>query len=188
VTERPSAGQASDRALILYALVRRASIEAVLEDEHDPRRVAQAEAARTETDRWLQRESLEGSLTEVERVLFGGASGSWPREAVADALWRKEALGILLWGLGHIATLPPSGEEFEVAVLNGRIEAYGNESSFRANGRLRDDAELEAAWNEADVWLAATEGREGEDATLASISAERRRALNWLRDRDAAPA
>ena len=44
------------------------------------------------------------------------------------------------------------------------------------------------AWQEADAWYAATEGREGEDATLASISAERARAFSWLRDRDAAPA
>src|SRR5439155_435086 len=39
-----------------------------------------------------------------------------------------------------------------------------------------------------EVVLAATEGRAGEDATLASISAERRRGLSWLRDRFAEPA
>ena len=84
--------------------------------------------------------------------------------------------------------MPPIDEEFEVEVLNQRIQSYGNESSFRAAGRLRDDRELETAWHEADAWLAATEGRDGEDLTLASISAERRRALSWLRDRDAEPA
>jgi Domain of unknown function (DUF4272) len=188
VTGPPTVAQVSDRALVLYALIRRASIEAVLEEEPDARRLAQAERARTETDRWLVRESLDAALTETERVLFGGASGSWPHEAVADGLWRKESLGVLLWALGHVDVLPAIDEEFEVEVLNQRIEAYGSESSFRSNGRLRGEPEIGRAWGEADAWLAATDGMSGEDATIASISAERRRALNWLRDRDAAPA
>jgi hypothetical protein len=188
VTGPPTVAQVSDRALVLYALIRRASIEAVLEEEPDARRLAQAERARTETERWLVRESLDAALTETERVLFGGASGSWPHEAVADGLWRKESLGVLLWALGHVEVLPAIDEEFEVEVLNQRIEAYGSESSFRSYGRLRGESEIGRAWGEADAWLAATDGMSGEDATIASISAERRRALNWLRDRDAAPA
>ena len=95
---------------------------------------------------------------------------------------------VTLWALGHIEALPAIDEEFEVAVLNQRIEAYGSESAFRTNGRLRDGIELDRAWGEADAWLAATDGMSGEDATIASISAERRRALSWLRDRGAAPA
>jgi Domain of unknown function (DUF4272) len=188
VSGRPDASQASDRALILYALVRRASIEAVLEDGADTRRLAQAERARVETERWLARESLHGALTETEQVLFDGASGSWPHEVIADGLWRKESLGVLLWALGHIASLPPIDEEFEVEVLNQRIEAYGSEASFRANGRLRQGDDIDRAWGEADAWIAATFGMDGEDATIASISVERRRALSWLRDLDAAPA
>ena len=188
MTGRPTVAEVSDRALVLYALIRRASIEAVLEAGTEPQRFAQAERANVETARWLARESLAEGLTPIERKLFEGASGSWPHEAIADGLWRKESLGVLLWALGHVDSLPPIEEEFEVAVLNQRIESYGNESSFRANGRLRGDAELEAAWQEADAWLAATEGWAGEDATLASISAERRRALSWVRDRDVEPA
>jgi len=189
VSDRPALAEVSDRALVLYALIRRAAIEVVLEDGPEPRRLAQAERARVETARWLERESLEGVLTEAERTLFDGTSGSWPHEAIADGLWRKESLGVLLWGLAHIASLPPIDEEFEVEVLNQRIEAYGNEASFRANGRLREADRIDRAWGEADAWLAATEGEwTGEDATIASISAERRRALSWLRDRDAAPA
>jgi hypothetical protein len=188
VSQGPSVAEVSDRALVLYALVRRASIEAVLEEDPDAQRLAQAERARVETERWLARESLDGALTETERSLFGGGSGSWHHEAIADGLWRKEALGVLLWALGHIDALPAIDEEFEVAVLNQRIEAYGSESAFRTNGRLRDGLEMDQAWGEADAWLAATDGMSGEDATIASISAERRRALSWLRDRDAAPA
>jgi uncharacterized protein DUF4272 len=188
VTTGPTVAEASDRALVLYALVRRAAIEAVLEDERDPRRLAQATRAHAETTRWLEREALQEALTPTERTLFEAESGSWPHEAIADGLWRKESLGTLLWGLDHIATLPPIDEEFEVEVLNQRIESYGSEASFRSNGQLREAAELDRAWGEADAWLAATRGMTGPDATIESISAERRRALSWLRDRDAAPA
>jgi len=188
VNERPSDLEVSDRSLVLYALVRRASIEFVIAETQDELRVKQGESARAETDRWLARESLEDVLTETERTLFAARSGTWPPEVIADGMWRKEALGVLLWALQHVAALPPIDEEFEVSVLNQRIESYGSESAFRANGRLRGEDAIEPVWRETDTWLAATEGRDGEDATIASISAERLHALTWLRDRDAAPA
>ncbi len=189
MTGSPSTLEVSDRALVLYAVSRRATIELALgEFGDDPRRFAQAERARTETDRWLVRESLTQAVTDLERRLLEGASGSWPHQAVVDGMWRKESMGVLLWSLQHVAELPSFGDEFEVAVLNERIEAYGSVSSFRAAGRLRGTDELETAWQEADAWFAATEDAGGEDAALASISAERVRALNWLRDRDAEPA
>ena len=187
--QSPTVTQASDRALVLYAFSRRAAIELALgEVGDDPRRFAQAERARVETQRWLDRESLVAAVTPLERSLLEGPSGSWPRQAVVDGMWRKESLGALLWALRHVAQLPPFGDEFEVAVLNERIEAYGSVSSFRANGSLRQAEELERAWQEADAWFAATEDAEGDDAALASISAERVRALSWLRDREAEPA
>ena len=61
-------------------------------------------------------------------------------------------------------------------------------SVFRATARLRDPGEIEAAWREADTWFGATEGAAGDDSTLASISAERSRALGWLRARERASA
>ena len=186
---RPSTREVADRALVLYAVSRRAAIELALEEfGADPHRIAQAERARAETDRWLSRESLEGALTDTERHLLSAASGSWPREAVIDGMWRKEAMGVCLWSLQHIAGLPAADDEFEVAVLNERIERYGSVSSFRANGSLRPEEEIQAARHETEAWLAATEGRGGEDATLASISAERARAFSWLLDGDVAPA
>ncbi len=185
----PSIDRISERALVLYALIRRAAIEVALDGfEGDPARIDQAEAAREETDRWLGRESLTQALTPTESSLLSAPSHSWPREAVVDMLWRKEALGVLLWFLGHVDSMPPFGDEFDVIALNRRIEAYGSVQSFRVAGQPRRQEELVAALDEANAWLAATEGRSGPDATLASASAERARALTWLTDDDAAPA
>jgi hypothetical protein len=183
----PTAERVSDRALVLYALIRRAGIEHALgEFVDEPIRIRQAETARAETERWLEREGATGEVDEQERILFDAVSGAWPPEAIADGMWRKEALGALLWSLRHIQGMPPIDDEFEVSVLNERIERYGSVSSFRANGSLRSAEEIEEAWRETDAWLAATEGRDGADATLASISAERSRALGWVLD-DARP-
>jgi hypothetical protein len=186
---RPTAGEVADRALVLYALTRRGAIELVVADsDGDPGRVAAAERARFETDRWLERESVSQALTEVERRLFEASSGTWPAEAIADSMWRKESLGVLLWALEHVSELPAYGEEFAQQDLDEAITRYGSVSSFRAEGRLRPVEQIDAAWIEADAWFGVTDGRTGDDATVASISAERFRALSWLRDRDAAPA
>lgn len=186
---RPTALEAADRALVLYAFARRAAIELALEElGGDPARVAQAEAARAETDRWLDRESLTQAPTEVEAALFAAPSGAWPHEAVVDGLWRRESLAVVLWAAGHLDLLPGFGDEADPHVLDDAITRHGSVRQFRAQSWLRPEDEIDAAWQEADAWYAATEGREGEDATLASISAERARAFSWLRDRDAAPA
>ena len=186
---RPTAPEVTDRALVIYAIVRRGGIELVVnETQGDPTRLAQAEQARIETDRWLEQESLTGAVRGSERALLDAPSGSWPAEAVRDAMWRKEAMGVLLWALQHVDVLPEAGTEFTQATLDGIITRYGSVSSFRANGLLRPSDQIEQAWLEADAWVGATEGRGGDDAALASIAAERFRALSWLRDASAAPA
>ncbi len=186
MTERPSARDTADRALVLYALVRRAAIEVIVTEVEDPVRQAQAEKARRETERWLERESLTDAITPVERALFDAPTAAWTPEAIADGLWRKEALGVLVWALRLLDRMPAIDAEFVVEDLNAAIEGAGSVSSFRAAARLRDPSEIETAWREADTWFGATEGAVGEDSTLASISAERSRALAWLRHANAA--
>ena len=185
MTERPSARQVADRALVLYAMVRRASIELIVAETRDQMRRRQAEGARLETEEWFERESLTGALTDVERTLFDAPTSAWPPEAIADGMWRKEALGVLLWALRMVDAMPPIDHEFAVEDLNAAIESPGSVSVFRATARLRDPGEIEAAWREADTWFGATEGADATDSTLASISAERSRALGWLRASDA---
>lgn len=186
---RPSAQQVSDRALILYALVRRGFIEHVIAStDGDPLRIRQAESARLESDRWLDRERLIDALVDDERRLLDATSGSWPQGATTDVMWRKEALGALLWALQHLPSMPEYGMEFEQQALDEAITRYGSVASFRAEGLLRPEEELERAWMEADAWFGATEGREDDDASIASIASERYRAFSWLRDANARPA
>ena len=188
MNERPDALAASNRALVVYALVRRAYIEHVVNaSTGDPQRLAQAEAARVEQDHWLDDHGLREHLTDVEARLLAAGSGTWSKEAVHDSLWRKEALGVLLWALQHLESIPPYGEEFAQEDLDKAITRSGSVEQFRELGVLRSDDELAAAWREADTWFAATEGAAGEDAALSSVAVERLKALDWLRG-GAAPA
>jgi hypothetical protein len=188
VNERPDALAVSNRALVVYALVRRAYIEHVVNaSSGDSKRIAQAEAARIEQDRWLDDHELREDVTEVEARLLAAESGTWSKDAVHDALWRKETLGVLLWSLRHLESIPPYGEEFVQEALDKAITRSGSVEQFRHLGSLREEDEIAAAWREADTWFAATEGGTGEDAALASVAVERLRALDWLRG-GAAPA
>jgi hypothetical protein len=185
----PTVVEIADRALVLYAFTRRGTIELALgEFGFQPDRVAQAESARSETDRWIDREGLSSAITDQERPLLEAESGAWPAPAIDDAMWRREALGVLLWAIQHLDELPPYGAEFAPGVLEGAITNSGSVESFRASARLRSGDEVERAWMEADAWFGATEGRDGEDAAVASTAAERFRALSWLRDASSAPA
>lgn len=147
MSDRPPALEVSDRVLVLYAIARRGAIELVVnETQGDPTRLAQAERARIETERWLERESLIHEVRGTERSLLDAPSGSWPTEAVSDTMWRKEAMGMLLWALQHIDRLPDVGTEFVQADLDGTVTRYGSVSGFRANGQLRRDDQIERAW------------------------------------------
>jgi hypothetical protein len=179
---RPTALEAADRALAVYAFVRRGYIEHVLDDaDGDPGRVVQAERAREETEKWLAEHGLASALSDTERRLLNAESGLWPPEAIVDAVWRKEALGTLLWALGHLEAIPPYDTEFEQPALEAAIVDTGAVEQFRAVSRLRDEEELLRALGEADTWFGAVAGGSGEDdAAMASLSAERRWALSWL--------
>ena len=181
VSGRPTSRDAADRALVLYAFVRRGYIEHVLDDvDADPVRVTQSELAREETDAWLAEHDLTRVLTETESRLLEAESGLWPPEAIVDAVWRKEALGTLLWALGHVESMPPSDTEFEQPSLDAAIVDSGSVDRFRAVSRLRADDELLRALGEADTWHGALTGADGDDAAMVSLSAERRWALSWL--------
>ncbi len=107
-------------------------------------------------------------------------SGSWPAEAIADAMWRKEALGVLLWALEHLAEIPPYGEEFQQQAVDEAIMRYGSVTPSRE--RLRPDDETRAGLDGVRRMVRRDRGPRGEDATMASVAAERFRALSWLRD------
>lgn len=102
----------------------------------------------------------------------------------AQAAWRHECLGVLLWALGFDATLPPPGHLVEVADVitrQGRLGAKG----FRAKAVLRsadellDQADLiyRYAWACVDARVRGAATPTGVDCDVVQ---ERHYVLNWL--------
>jgi|tagenome__1003787_1003787.scaffolds.fasta_scaffold20979984_4 hypothetical protein len=64
-----------------------------------------------------------------------------------DAVWRGEALGILLWAL-QLAELPPYDEPFDAERI---AEALDDDTGLR-DARLRDEEEIELERESARLW------------------------------------
>lgn len=132
----PSALRVARRALVLCAVVCRAS----LEQEPSTKRAGELQERLLA---WLEANDLTGELEEHERDLIEAPVGSLPRQRAIDASWRSEGLAVLGWALGGY-DLPPHDEQAdpqEIAQALGFLEedpARGLEEP-----RLRDDAELE---------------------------------------------
>ncbi|MBX3469870.1 MAG: DUF4272 domain-containing protein [Planctomycetes bacterium] len=134
----PPAARVARRALVLCAVVWRAS----LEQEKGRRRAARLHAHLLA---WLERRALGDELEDSERALIAAPLGSLTRQRAIDASWRSEGLAVLGWALGA-CPLPPHDEQ---ADPHGATDALGflDDGPARALAApvLRPAAELEAA-------------------------------------------
>lgn len=138
VLRPPSAERVARRALVLSAVVWRAS----LEQEKGRRRAAQLQAHLL---RWLERHDLDHELEDEERELLEAPLGSLERQRAIDASWRSEGLAVLGWAL-DVSELPPHDEQADpqaVAVALGFLEDDEPPRALEAP-RLRPPEELEA--------------------------------------------
>lgn len=132
----PSALRVARRALVLCAVVCRASLEQEPSEER-------AEELQERLVAWLEANDLDGELEEHERELIEAPVGSLPRQRAIDASWRSEGLAVLGWALGGYE-LPPHDEQAdpqEIAQALGFLE--DDPACGLDDPRLRDDEELE---------------------------------------------
>ncbi len=134
----PTPARVARRALVLSAIVWRAS----LEQEKARRRAARLQQHLLA---WLERHELEGELEEQEHDLLIAPLGSLTRQQAIDASWRSEGLAVLGWAL-DASELPPHDEQADpqaVAVALGFLEDDEPPRALEAP-RLRAPDELEA--------------------------------------------
>lgn len=102
----------------------------------------------------------------------------------AQAAWRYECLGVLLWALGFDPTLTPPGQIVDAAHVV-RLQAKLGAAAFRAKATLRsadellDQADLiyRYAWACVDARVRGTPAPPGVDCEVVQ---ERHYVLNWL--------
>jgi hypothetical protein len=99
---------------------------------------------------WLGAEGLAKRLSAHERALVAGPVEGWSQRDIADARWRAESIGILLWALSSIDALPPYDCEFDQPVDG--VPVFGPSEGFRAAARLRDAETLGRERVIAELW------------------------------------
>jgi hypothetical protein len=140
--------------------------------------------------RWIDRESLRGALSVRESKILVKPTESLTEQERIDMYWYIEALWATLWATRLIDDMPfDHGVADFMATLCPNLERNEDGSKFRQRMELRPYAELYAMrdlsyrfhWWTRDAQL------KGEDtgAVRLDIVMERRKALEWILDREA---
>jgi Domain of unknown function (DUF4272) len=99
---------------------------------------------------WISVEGLDLHLSGAERTLFAKDLGTWREQEFLNAIWRNEALGVLLWALGQTAEIPPYDQQF--GDVDQCIAWLEPAPAVLARVRLRPAVEIERARNVAELW------------------------------------
>lgn len=139
------------RALCLGALVMRGEFERVVQDlDSSAVREAHEDLTR-ELERWLVGTGLDRAQSGEERRVFAQRLGCWLRQDVVDASWRTEALGVLVWAVGRLPSLPAWDTQFDQQAVIVPLGLLGN-SPLLTESPLRPQEEIEAARDVAELW------------------------------------
>ncbi|MDB6064502.1 MAG: repeat-containing protein [Pedosphaera sp.] len=148
---------AAKRALCLRALIRRGVIEAMMlgakENSLSKSAVEEAKVETKKINQWLKDEELWEALSVREKALLKVNTGAWPVQALTDASWRAEALGVITWALQLSDRILPYDEQNGDQSAVNSLEILFPTTPFVSSARLRPDAEIAAARETAEAWL-----------------------------------
>ncbi|MBS2028514.1 MAG: DUF4272 domain-containing protein [Deltaproteobacteria bacterium] len=139
------------RALCLAGLVERLSFELAW-PKWDVETRKQSEPELEQLRAWLEAAPLGTSLSPKERKLLRRKPGSWNDADKLNISWRLECLGVLLWSVQLIDTIPEYDMQFEHRALTDPLPLRSSVEPLVARAKLRADAELDAAWMTAERW------------------------------------
>jgi hypothetical protein len=149
----PEQSKVAFRALCLSAVVIRGELEMVAHMCEDAGVPPEGLHERVEAlKKWLRSEGVEQHLSDVERGLFARPLGSWEEQAMIDASWRKESLGVLLWALSVLDAMPAYDEEFPEKVHMERVGWLRPASEFLSKVKVRSPEEIGRARDIAELW------------------------------------
>jgi hypothetical protein len=157
-----SASDVADRVIMIAALCRRAFLETRRDDLFDVDPLEEY----FDLCLWLREENLESLLTDRERDLIQAPLGEASPGLVVTASWQTEALVALGWGLGLTPVMPLYDHVADPACLMRDIPSpWEKTASFRQRARLRDEAVIATAREEAELWYWRAEAATAVDAS-----------------------
>jgi hypothetical protein len=148
----PSQDEVIYRALCLRALQFRAVFEYIRRGNPDPDGELRADLRRrvVALNAWVSVEGIDLHLSAPEQELLARDLGAWSEQEIPDAGGRSEALGIILWALGQVATIPPYDQGFEDT--DRCIQWLEPAEEVLARMRLRPAEEIARAREVAELW------------------------------------
>jgi hypothetical protein len=139
---------------------------------------------------WIDRESLRGALSAKEDALLRKPTASLTEQERTDLYWYIEALWATLWATRMVEEMPfDRGVEDFMASLCPNLQLNEDGTKFRREMKLRSYPELYAMRDLSYRfhWWTRNAQLIGEDTgdVRLDIVMERRKALEWILDREA---
>jgi hypothetical protein len=147
----PSKDEVIKRALCIYALVARGEFESTIQDvPHPTVKELHTEKIR-DLNKWITSQGLAKFQSKEEKLSFKKPPGSWSKQEIINASWRTESLGILLWALSLIDTVPPYDREFNQEWVLSKVNAK-ELKKFCSLAKLRKREEINRERDKAELW------------------------------------
>lgn len=156
----PNARTTAYRTFCLGALHKRAELEQAairLKHSDTPENVRRFVLARHWNEnqrllRWIYDEKLEAHFTRSERSLLAQSYPAWPETLLEDMHWKRERLGMLLWALRVIETVPGFDTPFKFDALMTPLDIFTPTIDFVWRAALRPSGEVRSMRDLADLW------------------------------------
>jgi len=102
--------------------------------------------------RWIYDEKLEAHFSRSERSLLAQSFPAWPDSLLEDMRWRTERLGMLLWALRVIETVPGFDTPFKSDSIMAPLDIFTPTIDFVWCAALRPSGEVRSMRDLADLW------------------------------------
>lgn len=148
------------RALSLGALLTRSDLEISFQHleaydlpAHLEERLGLRHKQRNQAlEQWLNTEEIRPHLSQSERQLLAKPFGTWTDLNLIHASWRVEALGSMLWALGHLEAIPEFDTQFEVEDVLRPLDVLTPVIDFVWLAQLRPAQDLYEMRDRAELW------------------------------------
>ncbi|MBI2263641.1 MAG: DUF4272 domain-containing protein [Armatimonadetes bacterium] len=168
----PTEQMAACRALCLGVVIMRGEFEQVIQAIHEPAVVGMNKGLIADSQAWARREGLASHLTDREKAFLGKPAGAWGPQELAGVKGCAESLGVILWALSLITTLPPPDTPFAQPDVIRRLRLLKPTKDFFQQVKLRAQEEISDSFEVYERLL-----NDGKEAPLVG---ERHSALGWL--------
>ncbi|MCI0713841.1 MAG: DUF4272 domain-containing protein [Chloroflexi bacterium] len=101
---------------------------------------------------WLEREKINHYLSQSEQHLLKKPLGTWSERTLISVGWRIEALGVMLWALNRIDSIPAYDTQFEAEQVLAPLDLGKSTIDLIWLASLRTADELRHARDGAELW------------------------------------